>query len=161
MKSIAPEDKEWIRRLLREGNTCQYIADEWEVDVSHVYRNLAVWRMDYRGRDLPRGYLTQRQQQVYDYMEMRQFELTKQDVLDALKTSRETIDLVLKIKRKKLTGRAKILEKEMLAKVMLAKFYLKEGLRRSVAISKAGLNINQYKHWLSRLNAEHKKAANK
>lgn len=159
MNSKIPfSDRKWIARLLQEGNSCQYVAEEWDVDVSYIYRRLKSWGLDNNGQPLTADRLTNRQQQIYDYIESSSFKLTRSEVAIALGASLDTVDLVCKLKGVALAKVSARKQDKMFATVLLVRRYLKMGISRKTAILEAGITMSEYKHWGAKFNREHKKA---
>lgn len=152
-------EREWVKRLLLDGNTCQFIAEEWECDPTQVYRQLRRWKLDTKGNDV-KGYkpLDDRRKRVIEFVDIRQGYTTVQEIATATGFSWEFVKEVLLDRNIKLLGKPKGYESERKRQVLLVNHLRDNGITAELAKRKAGIKSKTYSHWAARFNLRYKKA---
>lgn len=152
-------EREWVKKLLLEGNTCQFIAEEWSCDPTQVYRKLRRWKLDTKGNDV-KGVkpMDDKRKRVIEFVDIRQRQTTVQEIALATGFSWEFVREVLIDRGIKLLGKPKGYESERKRQVLLVNHLRDNGMTAELAKRKVGIKPKTYSVWAKKFGLKYKKA---
>lgn len=158
-KVFQDNERDWVKRLLLAGNDCQYIAEEWECDITQVYRQLRFWRLDTKGNDIVKPKpLDANRKRILEFIDIRQGKTTVQDIALATKFSWEFVKEVVVERNIKLLGNQTENHAERKRQVLLVKHFVENGMHVMPAIKLAGITRRSYYVWREKFGIYPKKA---
>lgn len=158
-KVFQDNERDWVKKLLQEGNSCQFIADEWSCDPTQVYRQLRFWRLDTKGNDVVKPKpLDSKRKRILEFVDIRQRKTTVQAIALATKFSREFVKEVIIERNIKLLGNQTEHQAERKRQVLLVKHFVENGMHVMPAIKMAGMTRKCYYIWREKFGIYPKKA---